>query len=353
MEQLVVISTREQEWLKHLPQNCEDVREVNTTVKHEIVSCRLPTFSAEAEFIFIRPIADPPVDFLLQKVSLNGKDIWQKDEELLNQAKAKVVCLGQGRAVEYFIILFDQRKLYNVIPLAHLKQSRLLKMAGSDQLYRHYFNLTPDRLIQIKKDMAKQLQFLAEYSQFELKLVEVKTNHIMKKRNEEKTLKLQSLGKRSAITAFTDSNEKRWGIPIGMSEEFYGQPLWHLLEDETYVILVKSYDEVSEQAEGPIESFSVNKSSPTRIGKSRAKPVVSFIPIVQAVTFNGLLYLDINGQPQPVPHFDTDDFKQLRADGITGDAVYALGKPDAYGRYTVVKISNDECQTLGQYATVE
>jgi hypothetical protein len=155
---------------------------------------------------------------------------------------------------------------------------------------------------------------------------------------------------RPEVVAFTQSGRRIYGTPVVGRE-------WEALPDGKGAVEVASYNAEIGEAGAPISAFFVNKSRGGRCERERMQEGLSYsppprparaesgAPIAKAT---GVLLLETAEGPVEVFHFDKENFRILRKQGVNSGALVAVGEPAADGRYTIVLLDGKDYMAVGQ-----
>lgn len=292
----------------------------------------------------------PNGEFLPASVSYQGKKIWSFKSE------KEAGFDGIGRFTEfkgeYFIVLQDRKKkIHKIVPVVDLPKLQSIKVAGKTVMIG---GKTDQELYALKLSIADKFgvdafitpeeeEFNAaqvKFHQAQIEAENLRNEEAQKAKEAAHFERIKGIMAREKINAFTEDGRKCFGTPVIEGE-------WEMLSSDTPVILVDSLE-----SKNPVEAFFVKRKVSGRLFKGSQKKVfaqkVSVEDAKPAIEAEGIIRVIKEGQLMSVLNFSTENFQLLRKTGLNSGTLVAVGQPDKSGKYTVVAMNGDTCETIGQ-----
>lgn len=295
----------------------------------------------------------PNGDFLPANVKFKEKEIWNFSWE----KSAGFDGIGRLHEIkgEHFIVLQDRSKrVCKVVPVNDLPKLQPIIVAGktimiggkSDmELYKLKLSISEKLNLQVFVTSDEEMlnAEMVKFHQSQMELERVQREELRRAKEAAKTERVNSIMSREKIFAFSEDGKKCFGIPVVGNE-------WEMLPSDTPVILVDSLE-----SRNPIEAFFVKKKTSGRLFKGSPKKVSAHksspetaAPVIEA---EGIIRVIKDGQLLKMPNFTTENFQRLRKTGLNSGTLVAVGQPEE-GRYTVIAMKGEICETVGQFAIV-
>jgi hypothetical protein len=288
-------------------------------------------------------------DFLPAKIYNHSGELWSFKEEK-SREMAKLV----NHDGEFFVVLVEHnrlvKKIISVTDLPRTQKVRIgnqIKTLGGRSVLELFRN---------KAQIAKTLGLDYETTREEAEALKVmKTAQKAQQeaereaREEARRKKLQAILSRPNMTGYTEDGKTCYGTPATEEE-------WQILPHRHPVILVDSFDEKTQTAEGISEAFFVkkqgNKVSKVALKKVSVEKPKRETPESQVIEAKGMLRAVIDGIPQEILVFSREDLAILRQRNLNNNTLVALEKTDDQVKYTVLKLEGQECSTVGLFKPV-
>lgn len=280
-----------------------------------------------------------------------------KEENVLwTFPKGSLEGIGLLTAVEDdFVIAFAASgktgKIFDIVSLrAHLAH-KPLDMKAKIELKRRAAD-TLGREAEFSAKESKVFRILGERQRKEEADALQQKHEARQKAREELITLVLSRGK---VTVYTHDGQSRFGFPVTESE-------WPMLSNNTFVVLVESYDDKLKQPGTPIEAFRIVKAGGKNPSKGSSCPVtweqptkaVGFGTVGQAsiVAPNPLYDIvaenDTGDMFEVVVYSTMDDIRRARAAGLNSGTYVAAADRTKEGIYEVFSVHSDSIDTIGK-----
>jgi hypothetical protein len=321
---------------------------IKDTLSHQV---EIVKTTVDGQDIFLEMLRSMKVkdwgDFLPAKIYKHAGDLWTFKEEKF-RGMAKLI----NQDGEFFVVLIEQNQLVKkVISVTDLPRTQKVKIGNQIKTLGGRPVL---ELFRNKAQIAKALDLDYETTKEEAEALRVmKTAQKAQQeaereaREEARRKKLQAILSRPYVISHTEDGKTCYGTPATEEE-------WQILPHRHPVILVDSFDEETQTAEGIKEAFFVKKQG-NKVSKVVPKKVSSEKPKKenlgnQIIEAKGILQTVIDGiTTREILVFSKEDLAVLRQKNLNNNTLVALEQTDDQGRYTVLKLEGRECSTVGLF----
>lgn len=303
-------------------------------------------------------------DFLPASMRKKGQRIWSfKDEGIAGIAKlieaspgVPVICVivGSGKG----------QRVARVIPLSSLSRRHPIMIRGNT----HFVDPDEDigETVRLKQLTAKQLGIGISFSDIENQVAQYQQQKIVKKRKEEEAEReaervreaharrerINGIMFRKKITGFTAEGRPFRGIPVTRDE-------YQCLPKGTYVILVDSYDQITNSHGNLIEGFRLGKTPGGRIEKVNLTPVSKINPITNTTSeavpeAAYFILIEHEKRVKRVLVFTSqENIRIARERGLNGGTLVTTETAKQEdGRYEVYSVTSTGRDTLGLFKSL-
>ncbi|MEK9154872.1 MAG: hypothetical protein AAB596_02290 [Patescibacteria group bacterium] len=328
------------------------VMEVKLNGACEVMLAKINFKGVEYSIEKVRSVKAPEgAIFLLAKVMAGEpegeKVLWQfKDEEFTGFAY-----LEEAGGIPVICLVSYAKKLKRIIPLEDLSSLRRVKVAGEMQVITSR-NIA--EVIKLKALAAKKLKLEPEFTEAEKAISRVlldrekeKEEQKRKDRIKEKEERIQRILSRPQVFGYDQSGFKKYGHPV-MGDE------WCSLPEGTFVVLVESYNNETNECGELIEAFAVSKKNgkpekknASNVQKEPVCPRTNKLTAPEAIR---IAFFEIEGRLEQIAVYkDIEDVRMARQSGLNGGALVATDNPDEQGRYQIFAVGCKEIETKGHF----
>lgn len=337
------------------------------TATHEIETGFFEVDGVRYDVDFIRSKRARGGSFLPAAVHLDGKKVWsfqaEKFQGLAFMAVVgglPVICLCRNHGVEDIRPLPDLGKIQSLVVAGEKRTIHVrpileivrLKAEAAKQLGDHPVFTTEENaaVASHNKEVAAKTEAMAA----EKKATEAAEREKREAKRRERVQEIQL--RRVPFVYYEDGQRvRRTATTVVVGDE------WMMFPDNTFVLLVSSYDDESHECGGVLETFHVSKARGGRPGKRGVKPVSDSPSGVEKLGPAGakpvmpeakeMISVKIDGESRQVIVFgNMDEIRAARVAGLNNGAYAGHYRDD--GVLVVYRSFKEEMKTVGYFRRV-
>lgn len=287
----------------------------------------------------IRNKSFPNLDFLVARVSLDGKEVWSFRKASWTGVGAlkatsegpAIVGMGSGKFGKVAAVIplrsFTGRPPYSINEIIALKR-------GVAQAIGRGVDFGPLEAALLRKASREASEATKGAAEAEAEA-----------RREAREQRIRTILARGKVTVFAEDGSTRSGHPVVGDE-------WRSLSNGSYAVVYAEIDEDGRLG-APIEAFRIVREHGK--GASKKNPVTVFassparLPSAQPKKADERkIAVEIDGDAFEVTLFDSmDAIREARAAGLNGGAYVSVNKKTATGKFEVLAIYHDGIETIG------